>query len=131
MRRCALAVCAAVLISSSDAAAGFASETRCTGNMVFPNPDGSSETYAMELTLTPNGYRIVTTSLLRDETTQDEGTCTRYLSATCRHDLAIYGERVDDHYTFHLRPMTDTTFSYEEIWKDGATGRTVLTCQPG
>ena len=129
MRLCAIASCAAVLISSSGAAAGFAADTRCTGKMVFPNPDGSSETYAMDLTFTATGYRIVTTSLLRDETTEDEGTCTRYLSGTCRLDLVSYGARVDDHYTFQLRPMTQTTFSYEEIWKDGATGRTILTCQ--
>ena len=131
MRQFAAAAATAMISSAAPAvAAGFDTDTICLGKMIFPNSDGSSETYDMELTFDAAGYRIVTTRLDRQNTTTDEGTCTDYLVGTCRHDLAVYGERVDDYYDFGLRAVTDTDFAYEEIWKDGARGRTILTCKP-
>ncbi|WP_299725420.1 hypothetical protein [uncultured Tateyamaria sp.] len=134
MRRFAAAAAMAMLTlvpGGPAGAAGFDSDTTCVGRMIFPNSDGSAETYDMELRFDAAGYRIETTSVERQETTTDEGTCTTYLGGICRHDLAVYGERVNDYYEFGLRAMTQSNYAYQETWKDGATGRTILTCQPG
>lgn len=120
------AMCALV---AAPAIAGFDTPTLCTGQMLFPNPDGTSETYGLEAAFDPPAYTIISTSTRTAEVTRDAGRCTPYLQMPCRHDIEASGAVIDDFYTFGLRGMSDTSFAYTERWKDGAIGRTILTCR--
>jgi len=124
-----LGVMAIVLAGTQAAQARFAGPTTCTGQMAFANDDGTSETYALELNLSPRGYEVVSTNIATREVIRDAGTCTRYLTGTCRHDIVVDGALTGNFYSFGLQAVTDTSFSYTETWKDGSVGRTVFTCQ--
>lgn len=114
---------------AAPAVAGFDTPTLCTGQMLWPNPDGTSETYGLEIAFDPPAYTIVSTHIRTSEVTRDAGSCTTYLQMPCRDDFEVDDSVIDDFYTFELRGMSDTSFFYTERWKGGGIGRTILTCR--
>lgn len=120
-----MATCAATTVW-----AGFDTPMSCLGTMVFPNSDGSKEIYALDITLDAEGYVLQSTNKARNDTVVDQGACTAYLDSGCRHDVVVNGAATDMFYTFRLVEITATTYAYREVWQDGASAGTVLTCLP-
>ena len=109
---------------ASDAPAMF-----CEGPMVFPNTDGSSVTYMMRLAFRGDGYSITSTDTATNETFTDTGTCDTYLDGTCRYVIEDGSTPAPDFYDFGLKRLSGDSFAYQEVWKDRAVGRTILTCR--
>jgi hypothetical protein len=126
-----LATCGlTALIFASPALAGFDVPTRCTGTMVFYNSDGSFETYDLIFGFAPDSYRIEARNIKTGEATEDSGTCGSYLGAGCRHDLRDAEGVVTAYYTFTLSAQEPGKYLYREVWGDGFSGQTALTCAP-
>ncbi len=112
-----------------DAFAKFAGETVCNARLVFPNDDGSSETYDLVLEFDGGAYSIRSTNTRNGEVTVDTGNCGAYLGRGCRHRISENGEETGDYYTFVMQKVSASSFAYQEAWADGSSGSTVLTCR--
>ncbi len=119
---------AAICLAGPVLAGMFDNETLCTGELVFPNEDGSSERYTVSLAFAQELYTIKMASAANGTTT-DEGTCREYVGGICHHYIIVDGRQTDDFYAFGLVPRGLGRFFYEEVWRDGSRASTVLTCR--
>lgn len=123
-----LGLFATLCLTGPLAAATFEAETLCTGALVFPNEDGSSETYDVSIAFAGEVYEISMTNTRTGEANTDRGRCDEYVGGICHHYIMVDGGRTDDFYAFGLLRQNARRFVYEEVWRDGSSARTVLSC---